>query len=86
MCRPSSIAPTTLDLVRMVCTIVEVITHAIIGEGTAAALRHGLLLPSIVGGGMQRLPRIVRTLSALTRRVHLSTVYTYQPYSPLETP
>ena len=41
VCRPSSIAPTAFDLVVMVCTIVEVITHAIAGEGTATALRHG---------------------------------------------
>ena len=54
MCRPSSQAPTTFYLVRMVCTIVEVITHAIVGEGTATALRHGLLVPSIVGGVRQR--------------------------------
>ena len=48
MCRPSSKAPTAFDLVVMICTIVEVIAHAIIGEGTATALRHGLLVPSVV--------------------------------------
>ncbi len=42
VCRPSSQAPTAFDLVQMVCTIVEVIAHAIVGEGTATALRHGL--------------------------------------------
>ena len=62
VCRPSSIAPTAFDLVQMVGTIVEVITHAICGEGSATALRHGLLVPSIAGGGMQRLLRIVRTV------------------------
>ena len=42
VCGPSSIAPTAFDLVGVVCTVVEVITHAIGGEGTATALRHGL--------------------------------------------
>lgn len=51
--RPSSIAPTAFDLVRMVGTIVEVITHAICGKGTATALRHDLT---------QRLLRSVRTV------------------------
>ena len=44
VCRPSSKAPTAFDLVVVVCTIVEVITHAIVGEGTATALRHGSLV------------------------------------------
>ena len=62
VCRPSSIAPTAFNLVQMVGTIVEVITHAISSEGTATALWHGLLVPSTAGGGMQRLLRIVRTV------------------------
>ena len=45
----------------MVGTVVEVITHAICGEGTATALRHGFLIISVAGGRMHRLLRIVRT-------------------------
>ncbi len=62
VCRPASIAPTAFDLVQVVDTIIKVITHAILSKGTATALRHGLLVPSIVSAGMQRRPRIVRTV------------------------
>ena len=52
--RPSSIAPMTFNLVHMVGTIVEVITDTVCGKGTVTAPRHGLLVPSIVDGGVQR--------------------------------
>lgn len=55
MRRPSSIAPTAFNLVQVVGTIVEVITDTICGKGTATAPRHGLLVPSILDGGVQRL-------------------------------
>ena len=53
--RPSSIAPMAFNLVVMVGTIVEVITDTICGKGTATARRHGLLISSIVDGGVHRL-------------------------------
>lgn len=52
--RPSIIAPTASNLVQMVSTIVEVITDTIRGKGTATTPRHGLLVPSIVDGGVHR--------------------------------